>query len=399
MSEKEKLIEILHNTSDEAKIKKATKELNKISLQADSNIPDGITREMILEASKLYDGKSLLHRFHDSRDFDVIIDGKTYPPKAIIGIASKFITRVLHPSEFSAGYDKKCFKILIDLGFKIKEKHKLENEKKLEINSVYTQEDIKNILDITIMKGMNFKINKNRLILIRNHVKSIYLDRQEGDILYYTGEGTTGNQSLTGANRRLLDSNKDNTEVYLFEVFEKTKYTYKGLVFLLKEPLIEQQTDIYGNNRSVYVFPLKLNTIASINNIENIEKAIQINNKRIKSLSNDELERRIKQSQKESSGYTYSKTTIYQRSPYIVEYVLRRAHGICELCEQKAPFCKPNGEAYLEVHHIIQLAKGGPDTTSNTVALCPNCHRKMHSLNKTIDIKKLESKAKSFDVI
>ena len=31
-----------------------------------------------------------------------------------------------------------------------------ENEKKLEINSVYTQEDIKNILDITIMKGMNF---------------------------------------------------------------------------------------------------------------------------------------------------------------------------------------------------------------------------------------------------
>lgn len=30
MSEKEKLIEILHNTSDEAKIKKATKELNKI---------------------------------------------------------------------------------------------------------------------------------------------------------------------------------------------------------------------------------------------------------------------------------------------------------------------------------------------------------------------------------
>ena len=40
----------------------------------------------------------------------------------------------------------------------------------------------------------------------------------------------------------------------------------------------------------------------------------------------------------------------------------------------------PNGKPYLEVHHIIQLAKGGPDTIKNAVALCPNCHA-----NKTED--------------
>ncbi|WP_296863638.1 HNH endonuclease [Thermosyntropha sp.] len=28
--------------------------------------------------------------------------------------------------------------------------------------------------------------------------------------------------------------------------------------------------------------------------------------------------------------------------------------------------------------HIEWLSRGGTDTIDNTVALCPNCHRKMH---------------------
>ena len=34
-------------------------------------------------------------------------------------------------------------------------------------------------------------------------------------------------------------------------------------------------------------------------------------------------------------------------------------------------------------------ATGGEDSISNTVALCPNCHRKMHVLNQTADREKL----------
>ena len=91
------------------------------------------------------------------------------------------------------------------------------------------------------------------------------------------------------------------------------------------------------------------------------------------------LERKTKQSEREKPGYSYTKTRVYQRSEYVVESVERRAKGICELCEQEAPFKNPNGKPYLEVHHIVQLAKGGPDTIDNAVALCPNCH----SLTKT----------------
>lgn len=61
----------------------------------------------------------------------------------------------------------------------------------------------------------------------------------------------------------------------------------------------------------------------------------------------------------------------------------------------KAPFIDAKGEPYLEVHHIIWLSHGGADTIENTVALCPNCHRKMHILQSADDVEKsLESISK-----
>ena len=58
--------------------------------------------------------------------------------------------------------------------------------------------------------------------------------------------------------------------------------------------------------------------------------------------------------------------------------VIEQADGVCEVCEQPAPFVRPDGSAYLEVHHLRPLGEGGPDTTDNAVAACPNCHRALH---------------------
>lgn len=49
---------------------------------------------------------------------------------------------------------------------------------------------------------------------------------------------------------------------------------------------------------------------------------------------------------------------------------------------------------YLETHHIVWLARGGEDTIFNTVALCPNCHKRMHILDLEADKTKLLSKIK-----
>jgi hypothetical protein len=57
--------------------------------------------------------------------------------------------------------------------------------------------------------------------------------------------------------------------------------------------------------------------------------------------------------------------------------VLRRAEGRCEHCGAIG-FQTYGGKIYLEAHHIISLAKQGPDTLDNVIALCPNHHRQAH---------------------
>lgn len=72
-------------------------------------------------------------------------------------------------------------------------------------------------------------------------------------------------------------------------------------------------------------------------------------------------------------------TSRFVRDLYIAEYVKRIADGICQDCKQPAPFInKSKKEPFLEVHHIDPLSNDGPDTIENTIAICPNCHRKRH---------------------
>ncbi len=69
----------------------------------------------------------------------------------------------------------------------------------------------------------------------------------------------------------------------------------------------------------------------------------------------------------------------FKRNPDVVATVLDRANGICESRKQNAPFLRAKDNSpYLEVHHKIRLADGGDDTVDNAIAVCPNCHRKLH---------------------
>lgn len=68
----------------------------------------------------------------------------------------------------------------------------------------------------------------------------------------------------------------------------------------------------------------------------------------------------------------------YVRDPEVIAWVLEEAAGNCERCGEPAPFIRMNGEPFLEVHHVRPLGEGGPDTTENAAACCPNCHRQLH---------------------
>jgi len=68
----------------------------------------------------------------------------------------------------------------------------------------------------------------------------------------------------------------------------------------------------------------------------------------------------------------------FVRDPLVRAWVLEASDGRCESCAAPAPFTDGEGKPYLEVHHVVTLANGGPDTVENAVAVCPNCHRRLH---------------------
>ena len=78
------------------------------------------------------------------------------------------------------------------------------------------------------------------------------------------------------------------------------------------------------------------------------------------------------------------------RNPSVQAWTLQQAKKRCELCRKLAPFERPDGRPFLEVHHVKRLAEGGKDVPGNTVALCPNCHRMAHYG----DVKKVQEKLK-----
>ncbi|WP_427137339.1 HNH endonuclease [Psychrobacillus psychrodurans] len=98
---------------------------------------------------------------------------------------------------------------------------------------------------------------------------------------------------------------------------------------------------------------------------------------------------------KENRKLNVNQTTAYSRSVYIREFARRVSNGVCQLCDMDAPFHDTHGQPFLEVHHIHYLSKGGSDSIDNVIALCPNCHRKIHHLEIEEDVKKISDRAMS----
>lgn len=84
-----------------------------------NEFPHQLPREAILAAAHAYDA-GVNHAFSNSRDYDIIINDRRYPPKAIVGIAASALTGLTFtPSDFSGGIKSKSVKLLTDQGFQL----------------------------------------------------------------------------------------------------------------------------------------------------------------------------------------------------------------------------------------------------------------------------------------
>ena len=261
---------------------------------------------------------------------------------------------------------------------------------------ILNNDELCNIFLCSPQGGMRRSLKTNTLLLVSNHVESIYDDRWIDGVFHYTGMGQTGDQSLSfSQNRTLAESNQNGVEIHLFEVDVDKEYKYQGIVQLAGAPYQEKQPDIEGNDRTVYVFPLMLKDAQplpySFNEFEIVQKKRERKAKRLT------LEELAEKAQKAPAkvGERAVQGIQYERDPYVALLTKLRANGVCDLCNQPGPFKDKNGDNYLESHHIEWLSKGGQDKPENTVALCPNCHRKMHIVNDPDDIEKLKNHLKN----
>ena len=89
-------------------------------------IPKNLTEEDIIKAIQEIDEKGIPLNRH-STGWDILYDGKHYPPKYLISIANKFANgKELQPQEFSGGSETNQF--LMSLGFEIAKGGTQDNE-------------------------------------------------------------------------------------------------------------------------------------------------------------------------------------------------------------------------------------------------------------------------------
>ena len=199
--------------------------------------------------------------------------------------------------------------------------------------------------------------------------------RQDG-IFQYIGEGQVGDMEMKGGNLAIRDHLTTGKALHLFEILRQGRVRDAGEATYLDHS--EQRgPDKHGHDRRVLVFELGLQGSASGGEAAIIGFSQKRTGKLWK-MSLRSLREGATRTPRDSASKEERKQDVYARSECVRVYVLRRAGGICEGCGKEAPFLAMNERPFLETHHMRRVADGGPDHPRWVIALCPNCHQRVH---------------------
>lgn len=194
---------------------------------------------------------------------------------------------------------------------------------------------------------------------------------REDGILEYTGQGRTGDQKFNKTNLSVLCHSENGKELLHFTQIKAGKLQFNGS-YVYESYRIERMPDQNKEIRDVIVFELRALDAIATGVIETLPKPMKADLATLRKEAYAAAKRNPKQREPGSAG------TVFERSCAVRDYVLARAQGTCEHCDQSAPFITPNGVPFLEAHHIRRLSDGGPDDPRFVIGICPNCHRHAH---------------------
>lgn len=211
----------------------------------------------------------------------------------------------------------------------------------------------------------------HRLVIIITGEEGLahgYSDRQRPDgVFEYFGEGQVGDMPFVRGNLAIRDHWLNGRDLLLFRKLREG-YRFEGdMVFA--DYHYEDAPDRNGDMRKAIVFELRpLEAVEAATALLPVHVEDDLSAMRAAAFD----------AAKTAPSTTQRTVNIVERSRKVRDYVVARAKGSCEGCEEPAPFLTPAGVPYLEPHHIRRLADGGPDDPRFVIALCPTCHRHVH---------------------
>lgn len=199
-----------------------------------------------------------------------------------------------------------------------------------------------------------------------------YTDRlREDGVFEYYGEGQVGAMELIRGNRSIAEHSAGGKALLLFRKISRDgSLRFEG-EWVCENVVTRPAPDRTGAMRSALVFELR-----PIENVAEVEDAAPTP---AEAASLEDLRSAALAAAGIGRSAGVSSRNVYARSRDVRAYVLRRANGQCEGCASPAPFLRADGSPYLEPHHIRRVSDGGPDDIHFVIALCPNCHRRVHA--------------------
>ena len=194
-------------------------------------------------------------------------------------------------------------------------------------------------------------------------------------VWHYFGQGKTGDMTFGTNNTAVRDHTINGRELHLFRQSRKAYLRYEGQ-YVCTEYEYTEAPDTNDELRQAIVFSLV--PFESVDDDSKVDPALASGESRW-DIPMAELRALAAERATVSGHVSYAQRKAYHRSAALKAYVRRRANGNCEGCGDPAPFIsKTDGKPYLEPHHTTRLADGGPDHPGHVIALCPDCHRRVH---------------------
>ena len=153
-----------------------------------------------------------------------------------------------------------------------------------EVSEKYTNDQIRFALNVENLGGIRPSVDAskqlNHLVILttaekypKNIIENPYKDRIENNMLIYTAQGRTGDQAISGRNKRILEQYTTPIPFYCFSNEGRQTYTFLGLLELLRH-FQEYQIDKKNVLRKVWVFEFYIHNEIQTVPIQNAKKII-----------------------------------------------------------------------------------------------------------------------------